>query len=109
MALSLTFKKKTAKYVKFTLTDADTSDLLILTSGTFIFAAKQKIGDVNFQFNKVNSDFTHVSQGIVKVLITIDDIDTAGKFVGELKTVLDATANVDKQSIEIIVEDTVID
>lgn len=104
---TLKFKKQEAKTITFNSTTNGETDNL--TGGEFSFIVKKKYKDNTPKILKETSDFdiTDVSTGIIKLLLTTDDLNLdAGNYKAELKIILSET-NIDKSNeIDFIIEDS---
>jgi len=107
---SITVKQKEAKTITFTITsDGSAVDV---SSAVLSFQVKENKDDAAV-ISKTDEDFdkTSASSGIVTLNLSDTDLDLeAITYTAELKTVFEASVNIDKSvDIEFIVQDAVID
>jgi len=107
---SVSFKRREAKTLRFTIKDKD-GNVLDVSSTTLTFGVKRLKSDLAFIIEKDNTDFdkTQAVDGIVDVDLSADDLDHDDDlYVGELKTYF-SSSNIDKSvDIDFTIIDPVI-
>ena len=94
------------KILKFVIKDAITKEPINLTDCEFSLVLKKNIDDIE----KSDTDFdkTEITNGIVKVTLTSDDLNEVAKYQGQLKIVF-PNDEIDKSNIfNILVSDSII-
>jgi hypothetical protein len=94
---SVSFKRREAKTLRFTIKDKD-GNVLDVSSTTLTFGVKRIKSDPSFIIQKDNADFdkTQAVDGIVDLPLSADDLDhNKNLYVAELKTYFSGS-NIDK-------------
>ena len=104
----IALKKKEAKTLTFTVTDS-AGNPVDLSSTTLTFAVKSEITSSSTEFTKTDIDFdkTDAIDGIVTVILTTDDTDRTGTFVGELKIAFSSTSIDKSANITVTIDEAV--